>query len=363
MRIFSIGPKNTINLIDGTIQQHVVKGIQYPEEGIGVMRVLDFTSLYLFGFKPTIKMMNNNKELLKKLARFSPDIVYIGSIHMNEFISKYKHLNNNVKVMNFTDSPQIILNSFNSLEYIAAPDYVKNIVKGKLKKKYLAHNMREFDRLLELSDVILVPTMADKADIVKRMSVTRNRIFVTPPIMMKSLPKSKKAPQSVKKAIFIGAAGFQPNEESISTIREIIAPAVPKVKFIVVGKGLRKQKVGNFEILGEITDIESVLKTCDLCVAPIMQRCGIKQKVFTCLSHGIPVLGTPGAFDGYAVKDRINALVEINVKNFPNRIRELQKNQKLLKKITENTPSALEPFLERHILKDWKKIMKFAALK
>ena len=31
-------------------------------------------------------------------------------------------------------------------------------------------------------------------------------------------------------------------------------------------------------------------------------------------------LGTLGAFEGYAAKDRINALVEIDVKNFPKRI-------------------------------------------
>ena len=59
-KIFSLGPSSSSEIIERVIPQQVVKSITYPEEGMSAMRVLDFITLYLLGFKPTIwvRLMN-----------------------------------------------------------------------------------------------------------------------------------------------------------------------------------------------------------------------------------------------------------------------------------------------------------------
>ena len=357
-KIFSLGPTSSNAIIDGMIPQQVVRSISYPEEGMGVMRVLDFASLYLLGFKPTVKFMNRNMRLMKSVESFSPDIIIVGSIHLNEFLARYKNLHQNVRILTFTDSPKIITDSFNAIDQIALPKRVKSFVKMQLKKKYFEYNLGAFDKLMSLADGIVVPTEGYKNDVVKRVPSARKKIFVIPPVSVKKLPKARRV-TSVKRAIFIGAVDFLPNAEAIDIIEKVISPRVPDVTFVISGKGAVAREKGNFVVLPGNTTLSEAMKGCDLCLAPLNVWGGIKTKIFSYLEYGIPVLGTPAALEGYPFVDRVNGLVEENVNRFPERIKELQNNPELLKMITRNTPSVLEPFLEESAVRDWKRVVRF----
>ena len=51
-------------------------------------------------------------------------------------------------------------------------------------------------------------------------------------------------------------------------------------------------------LLGAVDDVDSIIATADLCLAPLATGAGVKTKVLHYLAHGKRVAGTPIAFEG-----------------------------------------------------------------
>jgi hypothetical protein len=52
------------------------------------------------------------------------------------------------------------------------------------------------------------------------------------------------------------------------------------------------------ECLGNVDDVDSVIASADVCLAPLASGAGVKTKVLHYLAHGCRVAGTPMAFEG-----------------------------------------------------------------
>jgi hypothetical protein len=52
------------------------------------------------------------------------------------------------------------------------------------------------------------------------------------------------------------------------------------------------------ECLGNVDDVDSVIASADICLAPLASGAGVKTKVLHYLAHGCRVAGTPLAFEG-----------------------------------------------------------------
>jgi glycosyltransferase involved in cell wall biosynthesis len=360
VRVFSLGKKNFSDLIDNEIPQEVVKSTKYPENGFGIRRMADFVSIYLFEKRLSQEIINKNKAIQRKLTEFNPDIIVIGSIQPYGIIKRYKNTNKNVKIISYTDSPKILEDAFNSIDYLHIPNKFKTFIKKNLKKKYTNYVLNVYNKMLELSDAIVVPSKYDKERIVNETKVKKDKIFIIPPIMVDNVPKQKfRGIKTIKTALFIGTCTLYANAEAIKIIAEEIAPKLPQIKFLIFGKGCNEKREGNFIILNDKVSLKAALDKADICLAPLLQEGGMKTKMATYFSAGKPTIGTSIAFEGYNAKNGFNAIIEDDIGNYYKRIMELDKNIKKLNVIKKNIPLILKDFTLPKLKIRWVVVIKF----
>ena len=110
-------------------------------------------------------------------------------------------------------------------------------------------------------------------------------------------------------------------------------------------------------MLGNIQNLDSLIESSKICIAPLMHGSGIKQKVLFYLSHGKPVIGTSIAFNGFNVVNGVNAIIEDDLKKLPFLISHLQNNTSLLKKLQKNSRHLANQFSIRFISKKWDSVL------
>lgn len=361
VKIFSIGPVSKKTIVDNWIEQQIVKGISYPETGMGPFRAFDFISLYALGVRPSIRLLNRNAAMINAISVFKPDLIITGSVQTYGIINKYKSLDKNVKVIEYTDTPRAFEDSFNSIDYVRIPKGIREAIKKRLKRKYMGNMLGIFEELLKLSDAIVVPTSIDKADIIERFNVKGNNIFPIPSIFAdvpKTKPRSKKI-SGIKTILFVGVCKHTPNEEANSCIEKKIAPKLPHKRFLIAGSGCQTKVKGNVEYLGHVKDLKKLIASVDLCIAPMTSNTGMKTRFIDYFVAGKVVLGTRLAFTGYPVKNGVDVIIEDNVDNFYKRIRELDENKALIERIQTNSIKVADKLSFKALSKKWEKVIEY----
>jgi glycosyltransferase involved in cell wall biosynthesis len=360
VEIFAISDKDyeeKIKISNNIIIQKHVKGYGYPEEGLS--RFLDLLGLFIFGFRPSLILIKKNKKVLDTLANYNPDFIISLSFPVAPIIDGYRLFNKKVKIISYTDSPEVLSVIFNYLEGTKLPKFFKILIRKLFYKKYIKFHKKVFINFIKSSDIVVTPTEFDKDEIAKLSGINKDKIFVIPPVSYrKSEIKKLKPILKIEKIVFLGACNFWPNLEAIEIIKTKIAPKLRDIEFIIVGKGCKPQKEGNITIIGEVKGLEPILKEASAFIAPILSGRGIKTKVLTYFLYQKPVIGTSLAFRGYKVKDNYNVIIEDNIDKIWERIYELNRNKKLILKIQKNSTKAIEDFEISKLKQKWIKVLR-----
>lgn len=126
--------------------------------------------------------------------------------------------------------------------------------------------------------------------------------------MPMSFPKrsARWDPKNCRGFLFLGNLDYAPNIESLQYIVESLLPLVSKkTQIFVIGKKNpnveSKFSNDNVIFLGFVDDIQDAFVTSLALLAPIFSGGGIKTKVIEAFSYGLPVIGSPKAFEGLNV--------------------------------------------------------------
>lgn len=111
--------------------------------------------------------------------------------------------------------------------------------------------------------------------------------------------------------VFIGNYMHTPNVDAVTWFVEQVWPGVseilPEARFRVIGSdlpnSLRKLGGERVDYLGYVEDLDQVFERARISVAPLRFGAGIKGKVATSLSHGVPVVATTIAAEGMGGTD------------------------------------------------------------
>jgi Glycosyl transferases group 1 len=104
--------------------------------------------------------------------------------------------------------------------------------------------------------------------------------------------------------LFVGTITAKHNAVAARWLIDVLAPSLPDTATIVICGPGSDQLVGGGKagarvvLLGAVDDIDSIIATADLCLAPLATGAGVKTKVLHYLAHGKRVAGTPIAFEG-----------------------------------------------------------------
>ena len=156
------------------------------------------------------------------------------------------------------------------------------------------------------SDRIIVLNERDKQEIKSRYGRTADS---TIPIALADkftdTERTDASTSPIPVCMFLGSY-FKPNNDGIIWFVRNVLPSV-KIKMKIVGKGMKKLKenepelLKNIEIVSDAPDLQPYFAEADIMVLPIFSGSGMKVKTCESLMHGKNIIGTTEAFEGYDV--------------------------------------------------------------
>lgn len=145
--------------------------------------------------------------------------------------------------------------------------------------------------------------------------------------------------------VFIGGFLFEPNIDAVNyfagEIWPIIQRAIPEMRFLIVGSNMPAEvlKLGQepgVDVIGYVEHLGPIFTHCRLSVAPLRYGAGIKGKVGTSLSYGVPCVATPVAAEGMGLSDRVNVMIGADVKGFAEAVIEAYQDEGLWSTLSSN---------------------------
>ncbi len=121
--------------------------------------------------------------------------------------------------------------------------------------------------------------------------------------------------QEERRAIFVANFAYEPNRNGLRFLLEEVLPRVwaqlPDAKLALVGAGLEEQPSTDprVEALGFVEDLRAAYARAGCAVVPLLQGGGTPLKLIEALAYGLPVIATPRAVAGLAVRDGEHCLV------------------------------------------------------
>jgi glycosyltransferase involved in cell wall biosynthesis len=138
-----------------------------------------------------------------------------------------------------------------------------------------------------------------------------------------------------KTVLFLGNLYYEPNRRAVERILERIYPRVikrlPEIKFLFVGRTPKElfkkyQSVSNVIFLGEIENLNKILKETTIAISPIKEGSGMKVKNLIYAAAGLPIISTKKGVAGYVYKN--NIICEEDIDNYWKIILYLLRNKK-----------------------------------
>ena len=142
--------------------------------------------------------------------------------------------------------------------------------------------------------------------------------------------------------LFIGNYEHTPNVDAVlwfvAEVWPLISARIPEMKFYVVGgqvpQRLQALAADNIIVTGNIPDIAPLFNKIRLSVAPLRYGAGVKGKVNTSMSYGVPVVATAIAAEGMFLDDGKNILLADDAKAFTAQVINAYTNADLWQKLS-----------------------------
>lgn len=150
--------------------------------------------------------------------------------------------------------------------------------------------------------------------------------------------------------VFIGSFGHRPNADAVFWFVREVWPRIQAKgfpdRFVIVGSkmpgeilDLASEKI---EIRGHVADLAGLFDGCRLSVAPLRYGGGIKGKIVTSLSYGVPVVASSVAAEGMGLRHEEDILIADDPDEMADRIVELYAAPDLWERLSSNGYAAFQ---------------------
>jgi O-antigen biosynthesis protein len=117
--------------------------------------------------------------------------------------------------------------------------------------------------------------------------------------------------------LFIGGYAHPPNVDAVLWFVREVWPRIQEKgyqdRFIIAGSNLPSEIAvlasDRIEVRGHVIDLGSLFNTCRLSIAPLRYGAGIKGKIVSSLSYGVPVVASSVAAEGMSLRHEEDVLV------------------------------------------------------
>ncbi|NET43635.1 tetratricopeptide repeat protein [Okeania sp. SIO2B3] len=260
------------------------------------------------------------------------DVVYLARLEFTE-----KHIDN---VRKFAPQAKIIYDTVD-LHYLREEREAKLKNSFELAEKATQTKEREL-ALMTKADCTLVVSMMEKQMLEEENPHLKNIEFFNMP---RDIYGASKGFEERKNILFIGGFQHPPNVDAVlyfvRDVFPLIKQKVNDIKFFVIGSNAPEEIVNlssdDVIITGHIPDISEYFNSCKISVAPLRYGAGIKGKILTSFSYGLPVVATSIAAEGMGIKDGYDVLIGHTSESFAQKVASLYLDNKLWSKISQNS--------------------------
>ena len=143
-------------------------------------------------------------------------------------------------------------------------------------------------------------------------------------------------PDDATVCLFVGAFDYDPNEVAGDVVRDELAPALPDVEFLLVGRDPPEVSRDNVHAPGYVEDLPGVLSAADVATCPLTLGSGTKLKMLDYLAAGLPIVTTDVGAQGLPLEDGETALVRNSWDEFADAIETLAESDELRRSLATN---------------------------
>jgi glycosyltransferase involved in cell wall biosynthesis len=143
--------------------------------------------------------------------------------------------------------------------------------------------------------------------------------------------------------LYIGGFQHTPNVDAVLYFVQSIYPLIklqlPDIKFYILGSKPPEEivdlgKDSSVIVTGYIEDVAPYFNQCRLSVAPLRYGAGLKGKVLTSLSYGLPMVASTIACEGIGLEDEMNILIADEPAEFAEKVVRLYKDAALWNRLS-----------------------------
>jgi O-antigen biosynthesis protein len=193
--------------------------------------------------------------------------------------------------------------------------------------------MRKADQTILVSDY--------EAELIHKLAPDVKTAVIPLP---REIPGRSQGFEGRKDILFIGGYSHPPNLDAVyyfvQNIWPIIHKELPDCKFLIAGSNMPEaiKILASDEIipLGFLASLDDLFNTIKLCVAPLRFGAGVKGKVITSLSYGVPCVCTPIAAEGIGLLGRLDSMIAETPEEFAEEVITIYNSISLWESLSQN---------------------------
>jgi len=136
--------------------------------------------------------------------------------------------------------------------------------------------------------------------------------------------------------VFLGSYDYAPNRRAARLIVDDLAPALPDVDFLLLGRDPPAASVDNVYAPGYVEDLAGALHLADVALCPLTTGSGTKLKMLDYFAAELPVVSTTVGTQGLSVEPGREALVCDDAEGFVTAIERLRSSPELRRRLGES---------------------------
>jgi glycosyltransferase involved in cell wall biosynthesis len=197
--------------------------------------------------------------------------------------------------------------------------------------------------LIRQTDRTIVLSAAERNVLIKEHAIPDSLLSVIP--IVREIPGPRNPFKTRRNILFIGGYEHRPNVDAVvyfaSSIWPLVRERLAGVQFFVLGSKPPEEVVRLGEepgvtVVGYVTDLSEYFDQCRLSVAPLRYGAGIKGKVGTSLSYGVPCVASSVAVEGAGMTDGVEVLIADDSEAFSDAVVNLYTNEDLWNTLSGN---------------------------
>lgn len=315
----------------------------------GEMEPIDVTSP-LFKHQPVwndlwtgLFVVSARHPLRRLLADAMVDPVERTAVSFDVVVCEFPQVTDAATSLAASHDAKLLLNKHNA-DYEILDGYLRERSVPSVVRRRLVRNFREFETsAIDAADVTVFQSEADR----ERFDVgTDTDTFVIPngcdfrQINHGGDPKAAarecEIPRDAFTCVFLGSYDYAPNRRAARLIIDDLAPALPDVDFLLLGRNPPMVSEDNVYAPGYVEDLAGALHLADAALCPLTTGSGTKLKMLDYFAAELPVISTTVGIQGLSVEPGREALVCDDAEGFVSGIERLRSSPELRRQLGES---------------------------